>query len=419
MAIQTINATIQMRKGNEPDFEPDQMTAGEWAVSTDTKKVWMCFAPGIVRRMATYEAFEEDMQEIQSILATCQDIQEAVEAFEQLAGQHASQAESWSVTAKSWAVGGTGTRTGENADNSKYYYEQSKNIYDNMSQAGNVTGVKGDNETSYRGGNVNLTPENIGAIATDGDASAATVTFSQATALANVQSGDSMATALGKLAKLYSELESGNMPYWLLAGGKLIPANSDLDTYREAGNYYCATSTNAKTLVNCPTKKAFNMKVFADTASSATSPWKGQMIQEFGTGIMWYRTTENVGGVYSYKETWEKVTPSLANNLTTTAEGYALDARVGPVIDVRFEDIESDIAELNGKIADVRIMSGSHITVTVAEQEVTTTGNPYGMLIIPNKNSLFGIVEISYLSTGTNMYVYNQYKNDWDIINSK
>ncbi|MDE7018852.1 MAG: pyocin knob domain-containing protein, partial [Lachnospiraceae bacterium] len=92
MAINTIKATIQMRRGAEQHFDPDQMTAGEWAVSMDSKKVWMCFAPGIVKRMATYEAFEQDMEEIRRILATCQDIQEAVEAFERLAEQHKNDA---------------------------------------------------------------------------------------------------------------------------------------------------------------------------------------------------------------------------------------------------------------------------------------------------------------------------------------
>lgn len=93
MAINTIKATMQMRRGEEQYFDPDQMTAGEWGVSTDSKKVWMCFAPGVVRRMATYEAFEEDMKIIQQILANCQDIEAAVEAFEKLAEQHKDDAE--------------------------------------------------------------------------------------------------------------------------------------------------------------------------------------------------------------------------------------------------------------------------------------------------------------------------------------
>lgn len=126
MAINTINATIQMRKGLEQDFDADQMTAGEWSVSTDSKKVWMCFRPGLVLRMSTYEAFEKDMEIIKQILKECQEIQVAVELFVNLAEQHKNEAELYSKESQSWAVGGTGTRVGEDSDNSKYYSEQSK-----------------------------------------------------------------------------------------------------------------------------------------------------------------------------------------------------------------------------------------------------------------------------------------------------
>lgn len=122
----TTLATIQMRRGAEENFDPDQMTAGEWAVSTDSKKVWMCFMPGLVLRMATYEAFEKDMEIIKEILLECQDIKLAVEAFVEIAEQHALQAETWSTMSKSWAVGGTGAREGEDSDNAKYYSEQAK-----------------------------------------------------------------------------------------------------------------------------------------------------------------------------------------------------------------------------------------------------------------------------------------------------
>lgn len=100
MAINTIKATIQMRKGLERDFDADQMTAGEWAVSTDTKYVRMCFAPGIVLRMATYEGFESDMEEIQAILEECQDIQVAVDAMAQAAQNSKTSAESSAAEAK-------------------------------------------------------------------------------------------------------------------------------------------------------------------------------------------------------------------------------------------------------------------------------------------------------------------------------
>lgn len=142
MAITTIKATMQMRQGNEEDFDPDQMTAGEWAVSKDVKYVRMCFMPGFCLRMATYEAFEQDMKEIQLILATCQDIQAAVERFAELAQQHESQAEEYSKLSKSWAVGGTGIRAGEDTDNSEYYSRQSKRYLDAVNNALDVSAPK-------------------------------------------------------------------------------------------------------------------------------------------------------------------------------------------------------------------------------------------------------------------------------------
>ncbi len=76
---------------------------------------------------------------------------------------YAEDAQNYAKEAKSYTHGGTNSRNGEDTDNSKYYYQQSKSIYDNFSQAGTVTGVKGNAEGSYRAGNVNLTAENIGA----------------------------------------------------------------------------------------------------------------------------------------------------------------------------------------------------------------------------------------------------------------
>lgn len=52
---------IQMRRGQSVDFDPSKMLPGEWAVSIDNESqkqmVYMCFAPGVVKRMATLEDF--------------------------------------------------------------------------------------------------------------------------------------------------------------------------------------------------------------------------------------------------------------------------------------------------------------------------------------------------------------------------
>lgn len=144
---------------------------------------------------------------------------------------YATDAEIYAKQSQSYAVGGTDIREDEDVDNSKYYYEQAKSISESFSGAlrpmGTVTfanlpslssasngdmynisdqfitnsnfkegagivipagsnayktadgkwdvlagspvsGVKGNKESTYRTGNVNLTPENIGALSVDG-----------------------------------------------------------------------------------------------------------------------------------------------------------------------------------------------------------------------------------------------------------
>lgn len=67
---------ILARRGANSEFDPDKMLAGEWAVTTDenTRYIYMCFAPGVVKRVATYEDFldkiDEDTATIQTLLNT-------------------------------------------------------------------------------------------------------------------------------------------------------------------------------------------------------------------------------------------------------------------------------------------------------------------------------------------------------------
>lgn len=56
-----------MRRGQRKDFQPTKLLPGEWAVSidsiTDNQIVWMCFAPGVTKRMGTYEDFKQQIAE--------------------------------------------------------------------------------------------------------------------------------------------------------------------------------------------------------------------------------------------------------------------------------------------------------------------------------------------------------------------
>lgn len=214
MAVNTIKATIQMRHGLEIDFDADQMAAGEWAVSTDKKYVRMCFAPGIVIRMATYEAFEQDMLEIQTILATCRDIQTAVEAFEQLAEQHENDAASSALLSESWAHGETGIREGESEDNSKYWSGQSKIEADRAKEeadrAASIAGIDIDSELSETSTNPvqnRVITKALNEVSVD--VSGESVDFVQAQSRENIQSGDQVNVVFGKIQKWLTDISAG------------------------------------------------------------------------------------------------------------------------------------------------------------------------------------------------------------------
>ncbi len=73
------NARMQIKRGNEVDFDSEKMLVGEWALSTDKRIVRICVAPNTCIRMATYDAFEVDMAKVEKILEECQTIEDAVE----------------------------------------------------------------------------------------------------------------------------------------------------------------------------------------------------------------------------------------------------------------------------------------------------------------------------------------------------
>lgn len=89
-------------------------------------------------------------------------------ASAQLSSDFADSAAYEAKLAQSYSIGGSGIREGEDTDNAKYYKEQSANSAESarnaleQMQSAQVTGVKGDAESSYRRGNVNITKEDLG-----------------------------------------------------------------------------------------------------------------------------------------------------------------------------------------------------------------------------------------------------------------
>ena len=70
-----------------------------------------------------------------------------------------------------------------------------------------VSGVKGNKETFYRQGFVNITPENIGAVSENGDISTNTVIFELPENQENFESGEKLSIILGKIKKIFNSIK--------------------------------------------------------------------------------------------------------------------------------------------------------------------------------------------------------------------
>lgn len=169
---------ILMRGGVYEDFDPNKLLPREFAVvlSNDTstrdgKAIYICFGPGKVKRISTFEDMRDDMEnagaevfeqydaafreilaQVQALAAQTEQYKDAVNAIRndivntympqiQAAAGHATAAKNSADSAadsaklsESWAVGGTGTRVGEDTDNSKHYSKQAADLVEEAKQ---------------------------------------------------------------------------------------------------------------------------------------------------------------------------------------------------------------------------------------------------------------------------------------------
>lgn len=153
---------IQNRRGAFADFDPAKMVPGELAVvlsgdpASDTgRTLYICFAPGVVKRIVSYEDFETELQN------ATEEIQEAFTADVQAAINNA-------IAATSAA---------------------------NAAQQAATLAAAAANEAA--------TAANAYVL---GDISSKTVTFQEAENRENINSGESTATLFGKIKKWFTDL---------------------------------------------------------------------------------------------------------------------------------------------------------------------------------------------------------------------
>ena len=114
--------------------------------------------------------------------------------------------------AKSYAVGGTGTRAGEDTDNAKYYMTQAEK------QTGGIPTKLSQLEND------------AGFIAEDGDGSGLTVGFTEAAARENIASGENTGTLMGKIKKWLADLAAAAFMQVITSYADLM-AGTALDNY--------------------------------------------------------------------------------------------------------------------------------------------------------------------------------------------
>lgn len=343
------------------------------------------------------------------------------------AAASAENADTYSKQAQSYAIGTGGVRPSEASDNAKYYYEQSKDIYDNFSSAGNVTGVKGNSETAYRAGNVNITKSNIGLgnvdntsdsnkpistaqqeefnkkLATDGDGSNITETFTQPASLTNISTGENHATIFGKIAKAISDYISH----------KTTVASTSVLGHVKVDSSLSSTSTNP--VQNKTVNSALSGKLAANGNGSNTTVYFSQAAvrENIVTGA---KQTVLMGRIQKWfadmtAAAFAQIITSNTDLMATTVAGYLVDALA---VKQQFDVVNSNLSRtVNG--------NGGYTPVVSFDGYLEVTTNEYGgsRIIFPQSYNSTGEYVI-FVSTpfdkSKSVMINVKYNNYADII---
>lgn len=189
-----------------------------------------------------------------------------------------------------------------------------------------VVGVKGNAETSYRRGNVNITKENIGLgnvpnVTTNNQ----TPTFSAASTRSNIASGDTITTLFGKIAKWFSDLKTVAFTgaYSDLSGKPSIPSKvSDLTNDSGFTKVEMSRNLTSGTKVGTLTIDGTAFDLYAPagyTLPKASASALGGI--KVGTNL-----SIDANGVLSAKDTTYSVATTKANGLLSATDKAKIDS---------------------------------------------------------------------------------------------
>ena len=364
---------IQMRRGAYAEFDPLKMKAGEWAVSTDsdTKKqqIWMCFAPGIVKRMGTVEDFDVEIQRlIQSYLdGMAQSVSQAQKSAElatskaQESANSASNAKESEIKAKASETNAktSETSSAKSESEAQKYAEQAKEISESLSGALRPLGT------------INFADLPTTAEATSGDMYNIADQFTTTT---DFKEGAGNIIPAG--SNVYLTVDR----YWdVLAGTPVTGVKGAKEAYYRRGN---VNITPANIGAVAEDGNISNTTVtFADTTTRVNLVSGEKASVGFRKIKKWFADLKS----FAFKD--------LANNLTTTTTGSALDASQGKILNDKYGELNRSLGNLK---TDFKInLNGIKIKAGTIEKEVKSGNNSFVLFTLEQVKNMFGLESFS------------------------
>lgn len=363
---------IQMRRGAYAEFDPLKMKAGEWAVSTDsdTKKqqIWMCFAPGIVKRMGTVEDFDTEIQRlIQNYLdGMAQSVSQAQKSAElatskaQESANSASNAKESEIKAKASETNAktSETSSAKSESEAQKYAEQAKEISESLS--GTLRPL----------GTINFANLPNTANATSGDMYNIADQFTTTT---DFKEGAGNIIPAG--SNVYLTIDR----YWdVLAGTPVTGVKGAKEVYYRRGNVNI-TPTDIGAVAE--DGNISNTTVtFADTTTRVNLVSGEKASVGFRKIKKWFADLKS----FAFKD--------LANNLTTTTTGSALDASQGKILNDKYGELNRSLGNLK---TDFDKLNSIKIKVGTAVRTATKGENSFMLFTLEQVKNMFELESLS------------------------
>lgn len=363
---------IQMRRGAYAEFDPLKMKAGEWAVSTDsdTKKqqIWMCFAPGIVKRMGTVEDFDTEIQRlIQNYLdGIAQSVSQAQKSAElatskaQESANSASNAKKSEIKAKASETNAktSETSSAKSESEAQKYAEQAKEISESLSGALRPLGT------------INFADLPTTAEATSGDMYNIADQFTTTT---DFKEGAGNIIPAG--SNVYLTIDR----YWdVLAGTPVTGVKGAKEVYYRRGNVNI-TPTDIGAVAE--DGNISNTTVtFADTTTRVNLVSGEKASVGFRKIKKWFADLKS----FAFKD--------LANNLTTTTTGSALDASQGKILNDKYGELNRSLGNLK---TDFDKLNSIKIKVGTAVRTATKGENSFMLFTLEQVKNMFELESLS------------------------